>query len=200
MEFYRKERFEVFKRRFTFNQESNRWEKKGDVVFQAKLRANDFSKKVKIKKDNSATIDVYYGYTDVNKLRIEYTRGSRSFKFNWSESDLKEIINNNLANYSFRRKIVENIMKIHTRASTNSPLISGCIVKDYVTENSFPGRVLKLNLREREPIENKWCSGNEKEFFLIGKVSERDCDGIVYLGGVKNTNVKINQEYEIENN
>ena len=165
----------------------NRLRAKAGVIFECKYLRPGGSKDA-----FRTTIDgVKYAYSckDNRLIVADVTRPGRVLvEKNWSEQDICNIIEKKKerpADYA----IIEALFKAVTKSSIASPLIAGCVKKNF--NSGYPGHKIKLCLKDsRCPIPNPFTSGTEAEHFLIGTVTEDDCSSMEYLGEDKITSAK----------
>lgn len=82
---------------------------------------------------------------------------------------------------------LKQLCQTHAKASTSSPFISGCVENNFEASKAYAGFKIHLELNTRQPFKNPFVSGTEKEYFLVGRVSESDCKWIRFLGEVSST-------------
>ncbi|MDR2883487.1 MAG: hypothetical protein LBV09_00080 [Deferribacteraceae bacterium] len=200
-DFFRKEKIERFEERFRFTPGTG-WSLIGDDIFvcksvfmaqeSAKSRGEAFIEGINAR---SKKIDgIAYGCIG-NSLVLQGTIRNITVPNNYPsrfqiagdtmtipEATVAAIMEGSANNL---QKFISEIFKNHAKASSNSPLISGCIQNNFGTNEAFSGYKLKLVLNSRVPIRNPHTSGTEAEYFLIGSVKRADCTAIQYLGWSK---------------
>lgn len=170
-EFFRKERDYVFTSRF--NKDGESWKLKSTLIFKSKKDTKSFSIIINSKKINiKCTI---FG----NSITI--TNLATNAKQTVKEADIATLLTAKNPN-SIAYHAINSLCKSHATSSASSLLISGCVVDNFEEGKVYPGYKLKIKLLNRIPFANPHASGLEKEYFLVGSVSDSDCDEIVYLG------------------
>ncbi len=178
-DFFRKEKNELFLQRFSQDPQTGAWSLKAPfVIFKAKSPGKIFSVKgvrVTVKTELS-------GYA----LSFSFPDGRKTVKATLGEDDMGDMLDKTSDSYKsaspILRAAVAELCRLHATCSTNSPLISGCVVDNFAASKSYPGRKLHLELKSRSPFGNPLVSGMEKENFLIHQVTAADCDKIWYQG------------------
>jgi hypothetical protein len=186
--FYRKERPNIFLERISFPEAPvNAYTLKSSVIFQAKnVGQKIFQVDVAGKKYN---LIAQVSGTELLVTSNPNKLGEKTKMLRFSEANVTDILRNNDKD-SLYYQIAKKLCKDHATSSASSPLISGCTVNNFGASITYPGYKLHLKLRCRQPFENPFVSGNEKEAFLIGNVAEADCEVIVFLG---ETSENVNQ-------
>jgi hypothetical protein len=187
-DFYRKERPNIFLERISLPEAPvNAYTLKSSVIFQAKNAGQKiFQVDVAGKKYN---LIAQASGTELLITSNPNKPGEKTKMLRFSEANMTDILKNNDKD-SLNYQIAKKLCKDHATSSASSPLISGCTVNNFGASVTYPGYKLHLKLRSRQPFDNPFVSGNEKEAFLIGKVTDSDCEAIVFLG---ETSENVNQ-------
>lgn len=191
-DFFRKERLEVTRTRLKSMTDSNtepptKWlVLKSDTIFEAKLGG----KKARtvwatVDGDRIKTSTVLDGITVKVTYKHPKTGDNRTLRI--SEKNMYYLLTSKVESLDsfikrLAREIAVSLCKAHTLSSSRSLFISGCVKNNFQSNTTYPGYKFHLELSERKPFPNPLCSGNEREYFLIGIVKDTDCDAIHFLG------------------
>ncbi|MEZ5404322.1 MAG: hypothetical protein R2729_31875 [Bryobacteraceae bacterium] len=177
-DFFRKEREDVFASRFAMDPSGKAWTiKPPGVIFQAK----NFQEKTFNAIVNGQGVAVRCKVDGSRRgLTFTYQAGPALKTETLTETAIAALMLSRSNLYLY--EAVCYLFKKHASASTNSPLISGCVASNFQASTAYPGRKLRLVLKNRAPIPNPFSSGVEKEHFLIGEVTASDCQQVWYLG------------------
>jgi len=166
--FYRKERTDIFNRRFSVpSRLSNAWTLKSRTVFEAKQ---------KIK-----------AVTVLKKKITCYVQGANILLQGLSrpitilEQDIADLLKLTKPN-DIVCQVLKQICKDHTNSSSSSILISGCVKNNFAKSKDYPGHKLCVEVKTRKPFFNPFGSGEENEYFLVGTLNDTDCSLITYFG------------------
>jgi len=192
-DFFRKERENIFNQRFNIPTSiNNYYVLKSNTVFQAKKYNGTKTFTVTV---NNQKQKLIASVVNNNSLGVKSDPTVTSNRINViiTESDMANIFKSTSVsnrNKSMNYQIAKRLCQDHATSSASSLLISGCIVNNFAQSVAYPGCKLSLKLKSRQPFENPFASGNEKEYFLIGRVLDTDCQVIQYLG---KTNESLNE-------
>ncbi|MEP3478790.1 MAG: hypothetical protein ABJZ55_06055 [Fuerstiella sp.] len=185
-DFYRKERPSVFEDRFSVPSTSAPfYGLKTAVVFEAKNFTGEKRFSVTVAGAKRMLIATVAG--DGFFLLIKSQAKDVKPHVNFAMTDanmhdtLKSLPRTEQAN-SILYQVAKKLCVDHATSSKSSPLISGCIVNNFAKSSAYDGFKLHLKLKHRQPFENPFASGNEKEYFLIGRVTDGDCKSINFYG------------------
>ena len=174
--FFRKERPEIFLERFSEpTLPTNAWSLKSHTIFKAKSAQKKF------------TVNLKGKYIQINcvvegtNLKLTYIDGSQKTAL-IQEKEIGALLKIKKESDDIKSLAVKNLCQTHATSSKSSPLISGCVENNFKASKGYEGYKLCLELKIREPFANPFVSGNEKEYFLVGKVEDLDCKLIKYLG------------------
>jgi hypothetical protein len=175
-DFFRKERLEVFNRRFTIpSRPDEAYSLKSHIIFEAKNANGEKQISVTFGNKNYAFCVIAYS----SRLFV-LNKTNKATGFSLSETEMDNILT--ARQNSLEYAVAAQLCKDHTNASLKSPLISGCIVNNFAMSQSYDGYKLHLRLRLRKPFRNPFVSGLEKEYFLIRRVLDTECEIIHFLG------------------
>lgn len=176
--FYRKERPEIFNSRFNRPAPpTNAWSLKSHTIFKAKQ-----TRKI-------VTIQGRRITCTVSGTSIQLTGLPQPATI--QEHEFEQLLRP--TNTTIKAQVAKQICKDHATSSRSSILISGCVVDNFALSTNFVGHKLCLELRTRQPFANPYSSGREKEYFLVGTVSDTDCRLIKYFGATQERlNVLVN--------
>lgn len=173
--FYRKERPEIFNSRFSApSQLLNAWTLKSHIIFEAK------------QKSKVVTVQSKMITCTVQGTNIQLSGLSKPITI--PENDIADLVKSK--SNDIECLVVKQICKDHATSSRSSILISGCVENNFAASKTYPGHKLCVELKNRKPFGNPFASGLEKEYFLVGTLSDTDCSLIKYFG---NTNEELNE-------
>lgn len=185
-DFYRKERPAIFTDRFSVPSASEPYYGlKKAVVFEAKNFSGEkrFSVTVAGEKRLLVATVAGDGFFLVIKSQVNDARPHVNLAMTDANmhDTLKSLSHTERPN-SILYQVAKKLCIDHATSSKSSPLISGCIVNNFEKSSTYDGFKLHLKLKHRQPFENPFVSGNEKEYFLIGRVTDGDCKIIHFYG------------------
>lgn len=178
--FFRKERENVFEGRFAaIDAAVGDYRITNGVIFQAK---NQGVKKFAVKLNSES----YYLISELvgNELLIRSDPAKFGRKIpvlRFSEGTIADVLKNRRT-VPLHTAIADKLCKDHATSSASSPLISGCNEDNFAASRTYGGYKLHLEMTFRQPFQNPHVSGLEKEYFLIGRVLETDCESIYFCG------------------
>lgn len=170
-DFFRKERDYIFISRF--EKTSNDWKLKSSTIFKSKKDTKSFTIIIDGKKINIKCA--------VSGKDIVITTLHNGLDITVKEENIATLLATK-PHDSIAYHAINNLCKSHATSSASSLFISGCAVNNFEEGKVYPGYKLKLKLLSRVPFANPHVSGLEREYFLVGSVSDSDCDEIEYLG------------------
>jgi hypothetical protein len=184
--FFRKEAPAIFEARFSKPRSpANTWALTSNVVFQAKKYdgTKSFSPTVNgVRRKVQCTVDM-----NLNLVLQEVSNSGVNVgkPILVSETKMTELLARKKGAVGFDTlecQAARMLCSDHTTSSKSSPLISGCIINNFAKSKTYLGHKLHLVLRTRTPFRNPLVSGEEAEYFLIGRVLDTDCAAVTYLG------------------
>jgi len=191
-DFYRKERPEVFQARFKAPSPAENWYGlKTHTVFQAKRFSGVKQFSVTVAGQQRKLAASVSGNELLIKSQPSDARPHVNLRI--SEANMHDTLKSLPAtsrDNSMLYQIAKKLCQDHATSSASSPLISGCIVDNFKMSRAYDGFKLHVKLKFRQPFENPFVSGLEKEYFLIGEVKDTDCQSIHFYG---RTNQNINE-------
>jgi len=183
-DFYRKERPQIFEARFKTPSSTENWYGlKTNTVFQAKKFSGEKRFSVTVAGQQRTLVASVSG----NELLIKSQPSDAGphVILRISEANMHDTLKSLPAasrDNSILYQIAKKLCEDHATSSASSPLISGCIVDNFERSRAYDGFKLHVKLKSRQPFENPFVSGLEKEYFLIGKVKDTDCQSIHFFG------------------
>ena len=189
-EFFRKERPEVFSARFNVPTAVNNWYGlKTNLIFRAKKVVGEKAFSVRVGRQVRQLSASVSGNALVVKSRPNDSRPHVNLRL--SEANMHDTLHSlpraSRAD-SILYQVAKKLCQDHATSSRSSPFISGCIVDNFNQSRKYDGYKLHLTLKFRQPFENPFVSGLEKEYFLIGSVNNSDCQ-MIHLYGRTNENI-----------
>ena len=168
--FYRKESPAIFAQRFSKPAPpSNAWSLKSNLVFDSKQKAKIVT--VKSKRISCSVMGSAIQLSGFGKPKIIFEKDIAAFLAEKSDDVVYLAL--------------KQICKDHATSSRSSILISGCVEDNFSASTTYPGHKLCVKLKTRTPFANPFVSGLEKENFLVGSLSDTECDLIKYFGETK---------------
>jgi hypothetical protein len=187
-DFFRKERPEVFEKRFSVpTLATEAYGLKSHVIFEAKGALKPKHFRISLEKQG---IDLTATVSGSELLVTNKIIGDKpKITLRLSEANMADALKARNEK-SVIYLVAAKLCKDHATSSASSPLISGCIQDNFAASKSYDGYKLCLKLLFRQPFVNPFVSGLEKEYFLIGQVLDTDCTSIQFFG---RTNQNINE-------
>ncbi len=181
-EFYRKERHEIFDKRFKpLASPANGWEQSDEdgVIFKAKGFMGSIQN---IKVGGKLVATVQFKVINNRELYAE-PKGGDPFTIDESRAQgLLAARERKDPCDTLPHQTLFWLCENHAMFSGKSPFISGCLKNNFDKNTAYAGRKLCLKLKKRQPFLNPFVSGLEAEAFLIGQVTGSECNEIIYLG------------------